>query len=57
MNFIFFLQLQKDCIQVQQLLAAQSLANLQAQQQLALGASYYGMDLQMAANPNQLLQG
>ncbi|KAF8355507.1 fox-1 [Pristionchus pacificus] len=42
--------------QVQQLLAAQSLANLQAQQQLALGASYYGMDLQMAANPNQLLQ-
>ncbi|GMR60632.1 hypothetical protein PMAYCL1PPCAC_30827 [Pristionchus mayeri] len=40
--------------QVQQLLAAQSLANLQAQQQL-LGASYYGMDLQMA-NPNQLLQ-
>ncbi|GMT36068.1 hypothetical protein PFISCL1PPCAC_27365 [Pristionchus fissidentatus] len=41
-------------LQMQQLLAAQSLANLQAQQQL-LGAGYYGVEMQVA-NQNQLLQ-
>ncbi|GMT06240.1 hypothetical protein PENTCL1PPCAC_28414 [Pristionchus entomophagus] len=47
---------QQQVPQMQQLLAAQSLANLQAQQQLLGAGAYYGMDLQQMANPNQLLQ-